>query len=478
MPKKLSSLLAAWLCPWLIAAQLPTAADSLPPQLLLEQVYEQVLLHHPLIRQAELLGDIAEAEIRLARGGFDPGLDVHWNQKILKGTQYYTNWNNFVKIPTWWGPEIKAGYERYVGINVNPENFTPKEGLIYAEINVPLGRDLLFDMRRNVLQQARLLPQMNEAERLKTVNKLLLQVAKDYWDWYYTYRALAVYELGYQLAAQRFAFTQQAARIGEAAAIDTVEARLEMLDREILQAEAQIKYRNAALALSNHLWTDSGLPLELQPGITPLRTDLQARIPEGLDSLQQTALSAHPELLKLNVKMQQLAFERRFQSQARLPQLSVDLKPYLIPGTDPFAQPGIRYWEDNFKVGVNFYTPLFLRKERAKLQLTDIKLQSTQWEIDATRREIQVNVQSSWNDLNNYVRLVGVQIRAVSYSGTLLDASQVKFRAGETSLFLVNSYERKLLKEQVGLAELQAKYAKSLAAYYFSSGTPLRQLQY
>jgi outer membrane protein TolC len=89
-----------------------------------------------------------------------------------------------------------------------------------------------------------------------------------------------------------------------------------------------------------------------------------------------------------------------------------------------------------------------------------------------------VNVQSSWNDLNNYVRLVGVQIRAVSYSGTLLDASQVKFRAGETSLFLVNSYERKLLKEQVGLAELQAKYAKSLAAYYFSSGTPLRQLQY
>lgn len=457
-------------------AKAQTADDTLQ-QVLLSTLYEQVLSHHPVVRQAQLLGDIAQAEVLLARGSFDPTLDIHWNQKILKGTTYYTNWNNFVKVPTWWGAEVKAGYEKYVGINVNPENFTPPEGLIYAEISVPIGRDLLFDARRNILRQAQLLPELNEAERLKLVNKLLLQVAKDYWTWYYTYRAVAIYRQGREVAQRRYQYIAQEVQIGEAAAIDTVEARLELLDREVMLAEAEVRYRNAALALSNHLWDESGTPLELQPNAVPLLDSLVARIPADLDSLRQYAQAAHPEIRKLEFKLLQLDYERRFQSQMRLPQLDVNVKPFLIPGYDPFASERF-YWSDNFKVGFNLYTPLLLRKERAKLQMTDIKVMSTRWELSATRRVVQVGVETAWNDLNNYVRLLRIQDMAVRYSGILLGASEEKLRAGESSLFLINSYERKLLKERVTMAELQGKYAKSLAEYYWNAGVPLSQLQY
>ncbi|MBX3102867.1 MAG: TolC family protein [Bacteroidetes bacterium] len=450
-----------------------------PQVITLEAVYDQVLSYHPLARQASLLGDIAQAELRKARSLFDPSVDIHWNQKTLHDKVYYTNWNNFVKVPTWWGPDVKLGYERYVGINVNPENFTPEDGLIYAEITVPLARNLLFDMRRNILSQARLLPQMNEAERLKLMNKLLLQVAKDYWDWYYTRQVLDVYTVSRDLARERLQFVQSSVLAGDLAAIDTVEARLELLEREVTLAEAQVRYRNAALMLSNHLWDAAGQPLELAENASPVLAALNVDLPppQVRDSLQTWAREQHPELRKQQFSILQLEYDRRYYKQAFLPELSMDIKPFITPG-DQVTGTGKFYWEDNFKVGFNFYTPIFLRKQRADYQLANIRLKTAQLSLEFSRREIVNENSAAWNDLETYVRLVIIQRQAVDYAQRLLAASIQKYRAGEGSLFLVNSYERKLIKEQTKMAELQGKYAKSLAGWYWSTGFPLEQVRF
>ena len=52
----------------------------------------------------------------------------------------------------------------------------------------------------------------------------------------------------------------------------------------------------------------------------------------------------------------------------------------------------------------------------------------------------------------------------------LLEAENEKFRIGESSIFLLNSREQKLLEAQLKLIKLQADYRKTLAALRWASG--------
>ena len=67
--------------------------------------------YHPLVKQANLEVSNAQAKLMAARGGFDPKIEVDYNKKEFKGTEYYSLLNSSFKIPTWYGIEIKAGFD-------------------------------------------------------------------------------------------------------------------------------------------------------------------------------------------------------------------------------------------------------------------------------------------------------------------------------------------------------------------------------
>ena len=51
--------------------------------------YELIIQHHPTAKQINLLTDMAKQEIRLARGYVDPKLELQYQHKNLKNTEYY-----------------------------------------------------------------------------------------------------------------------------------------------------------------------------------------------------------------------------------------------------------------------------------------------------------------------------------------------------------------------------------------------------
>ena len=55
-----------------------------------EELFEWLLLYHPVARQANLLDDEARANLRMARGYFDPKLYSEWEQKSFDGSEYFT----------------------------------------------------------------------------------------------------------------------------------------------------------------------------------------------------------------------------------------------------------------------------------------------------------------------------------------------------------------------------------------------------
>jgi outer membrane protein TolC len=52
----------------------------------------------------------------------------------------------------------------------------------------------------------------------------------------------------------------------------------------------------------------------------------------------------------------------------------------------------------------------------------------------------------------------------------LADGEDTRFRGGESSMFLVNARENKLIESQLKLRELQAKYFKTEAAVKWAAG--------
>lgn len=452
--------------------------------------YQVVFQHHPLVRQAALLNQEAQQEIRQARGAFDPKLFSTYDRKEFGQTLYYEKWQSGLSVPVLpGGVDIKLTYDQNAGQYINPEERLPSSGLAAVGISVPLGQGMLIDARRTALRQAQLAVNLAEADRLKLINKTLYEAAKTYWEWYLAHQQYQLIQEGYQVAQNRFQAVRQRALLGDAAAIDTTEALITAQDRLVQLQQAEVDRQNARLRLTAFLWNSHQTSQTPQPVDMPVTVRPQPFTIHQLDeallqSLLRRATEQHPDLLKLSTKGQQLAIEERFRRSLLQPQITANAS--LLSQT---PEPGVGYdWSsyyafraDNHKIGVDLTFPLFLRKERGKLRQVQLKSQQVALERQQTERDITNDVQSVWNALATLSNQIQVQQQTIANQRSLLVAEQQKFDMGESSLFLVNSRESKLIDLQIKLEELRAKHQKTFATLWYVAGThagpesPLRQ---
>lgn len=455
------------------------AQEDTTKRLSLQEVLQWVAAYHPVMKQADLYLEQGRFALRQARGNFDPQLKGSWDEKNFKTKQYYQYINSYVSVPLWIG-ELKAGYERNQGLYINPDRTVPEEGLWYAGIKVPLGYGLFIDERRNALRQAQLMQEMAAAERLKTINKLYYQVVKDYWSWYFAYKKKEALQRAYDLVNARYEFTLEKVKMGEEAPIDSLEAGINRQDRLIMLLEAEAELNQARLALSAHLWTEDGTPVELNPEVAPdepkqaTEQPFQERYP--LETLKQQLEAQHPELQKLRLKYQSLEFERRLYAEKMKPKINLSYN-FLSGQPVKTGEWNGTYLQNNYKFGVEFAFPLFMREAGGKRQQVKVKqlqneqeqlylLRSLYNELEATYRTLlftEQNLRNLFSMVQNY--------RA------LRDGEYAKFVAGESYVFLVNKREEKLLDAEIKLAKTQAAYEKLKAEVLWLSGLPLWDLR-
>ncbi len=435
-----------------------------------EDFYARILAYHPVAKQAALLNEEARQELRMARGGFDPKLEAFWDRKEFSGKEYYNTWDNVLKVPLWIG-ELKAGYEENRGMFLNPEHNTSNAGLTYAGISIPLGQGLIIDARRATLRQAQYFQNIAEADRVKEINKLLLNAAKDYWNWYVAYNEFLLLENALNLAQIRFDAAKQRVINGDLAPIDSVEAQTILQDRLIQFEQSKVTLANSQIVVSNYLWGADDTPLELPEEVAPANFNWphQFVTEETLASLTARARQAHPELVKLNFKLKQLEVEERLQRDRFKPTIQLN---YNFLSRTPFAadEMSMGFLRNNYKLGAQFSFPLFLRKERGKLELTQIKQSQTSFERLQTNREIINQIQTTYNSLKNIEQLIRLQQEMINNYERLRNGEVQKFEAGESSLFLINSRETKLIEAQVKLIDLHGKYEKEKAALIWAAG--------
>ena len=188
---------------------------------------------HPIVKQANLIINKSEAKLMKARGAFDPKLEVDYNRKKFKNTEYYDRLNASFKIPTWFGVELKGNFEENTGDFLNPQAFIPEDGLYSAGVSVAVARGLLTNSRMAMLRQSRLYVKQAQVDRQLLVNNILYNATVTYFNWLKTYNEKRVYEAFLTNAKMRFSGIKKSFEVGDKPAIDTLEARIALNNRKL-----------------------------------------------------------------------------------------------------------------------------------------------------------------------------------------------------------------------------------------------------
>jgi outer membrane protein TolC len=440
----------------------------------IENLYASMLEYHPIVKQTRLLSEMAKQEVRLARGAFDPKLETRLNLKEFDNKEYYNKWIASFTVPIWFPIDPKIGIERNTGAYLNNENSLPiadNNKQLFTGISLPLGRGLFTDDRRAAVQQANLFTQMAQAEQIKLINKILLEAAKDYWQWYYAYYNYRLMNQNTAIAQEIFSRVKLNAEFGEASVVDTVQAKITYQQRLVEQQEAYLEFRNTGIKISNYLWDESLSPLQLSDNVAPVlvQTDGEILALTTLEELTLQARQNHPELTKLTIKLNQLEVDRKLAAEYLKPKLDLSYN-FLNQPLQPSGEFQSFSFLNDYKFGLDFAMPILIRKERSKLAQTKIKIRETEYSKTQSEREIINQVNMIHNQLVNTNGILTQQNSIALNYQRLLNAELTNLENGESDLFKINVQQEKLIQSQSKLLKLKAEYEKMKATIYWAAG--------
>ena len=436
-------------------------------ELTFEEYLGYVKKNHPLVKQADLKITEAQAKLMKARGGFDPKLEAEYNEKQFSDKNYYSVFNGSFKIPTWYGVEIKAAFDNNEGIYINPENTLPNSGLTSLGISVPIGQGLWINERMADLRKAKIYQKVNEAERKIMITEVLFEASKSYINWKRNFDEVKLYEDYLKNAITRFNGVTILIEEGDKPAIDSIEAGITVKNRRLNLENANLKLLKSKLVLSNYLWTEEGTPLELENNIYPeseIEKDFLFTL--KIDEFQNFSIENHPKIEALNRKIEILDVETKLFANSFLPKIDLNYN-YL---SEPIAFDDYRL--NDYKFGVNFAFPLFLRKERANLKLAKIRVNESKFSLNFEQQSLISKIESQKFEINSFKKQIKLNTELVNSYDQMLKAEERLFQMGESSLFLINSRENTLVTSQLSNIALQNNYLQAALELYKTMANP------
>lgn len=437
-------------------------------QYTVDEFIAAVKQNNPIAKIADIQTDKALAELQSARGAFDPNLKYSAAAKTFNGTDYYHYNNPELVIPTPIGVDIKTGLEKNSGTYTNPELTKGASSYIGLEVSVLKG--LLIDSRRAALQQAKIFVTQSQQERLKIVNDLLYDAYSDYWKWTGAYELFKVYEEYTDIASKRLKLIKTLYENGNVALADTVEAATQLQSYQLQRETARLALENAQLILSNYLWTENQQAFQLPSNYVPQSQLLrEIQLLEGKESYVNQSNNSNPNLLTYNFKLKSLQVEQKLKFQSLLP--SLKLKGNILSKDDYQFPNNINpYLENNYKWGVEFSMPLLFREARGAYRKAKLKVQETQLEFQNKTRETENKIRYYHTTVETLQKQIQINQNAYQNYMFMLKNENLKFNNGESSLFLINSRESKLLSSLEKQIELYTKHQQSQVALKWATG--------
>lgn len=439
------------------------AQDATKPSLLTPAAFIEIVKNnHPLAMAAKLEVDKAKALLTASRASFDPLLNADRSSKTFDGKNYYTYNQSELVLPTWIGADIKAGVEFNEGYSIDPQ-LTPNRSS-YAGIEMPLARGLLMDKRRAQLMQSKIEVNMSKQELRSRINNLLLDAYIAYWNWAAYYELNEVYKNVISNNEQRLRLVKLSFQQGDRPAIDTVEVLAQIQSFYLLQAEAEVNLNNARLELNNFLWINQQ-PAANSFTVVPVKlNDLQQ---QQFDADLMTLVNESPVIQNTRLKLESLAVDKRLKFQYLLPYVSVKAN-VLNADYNMFKNFAANAFENNNRFGISLKFPLRLSEGRGEYRNAKLKIQQANLELANKTVELMNKATVYFNQAAAVQKQLTIAGKMYEYHNSLLKAEETRFNNGESSLFVINSRELKVIETIQKIIELRMKWVK---AYYNIRGS-------
>lgn len=426
---------------------------------------------HPVVNQSKLIIDQASNSLQASRGVFDPTLMVDNDRKTFDNKRYFNYYNPELRIPTWYGIDFKAGIENNVGDRLNPAITSNRSA--YLGVSLDPLRGLIYDKRRAAVQQANAMVKLTRQEQQLVVNDLLFETTEAYWEWVNAYLVNRVFLSAVKTNEFRFDFVKKAFQQGDRASIDTIEALSQLQLVQTLQLQAALDLQKARFFLSNYFWTVQNQPYVFGDEVVPDTSGAQfnpsrVQLPV-LEKMIEAAMLEHPKLNAIDSKRDVLEIDRKVKTLDLLPSFKINYnfldKGYNVP--DVFKQ---SLFQNNYKYGVSFGLPLLQRQARGELSRTKNKISEIDFSRKLTELEIQNKIKSVFTESTSLMTQINVSEQNFLNNKQLLDAENMKFSMGESSMFLVNAREIKLIESEQKLIALKTKFFRSIIANQWAAG--------
>ena len=444
--------------------------DSSELELSILELIKYVQNGHPLVNASRFESELGKAALREKRGQFDPRFVVERIEKEAGQLPYYRRESFELQLHTASPIQLETGVESGRGSFVNPEMFTPQEGLSYAGITLPLLKGLITDERRTTLAKAKIFRNQSYEIQKIQLQDLSQTIWNDYVDWYIAHEQEKAYQLGTELSLDRQIALRQLFEAGGCNGMDTLENYIQL---ELFRTRAKEWNANTfkqKLQLSRHLWeysqeNESWKSVIIANNVSPTRMGL-----DFLDTLfgevgRSTILIAGlPDIKNLDWDLQQKQLDLRLQKWNMLPKFDLDYQ-QLFTG----RYGGYDIGSDR-RFGFNVSAPLFLRKERGAYQVSKFtylqKSQMFQFKVTEADLKIRALFQQGMVYRDVYNHLKNVENGYLK----LFEMEREKFDSGDGTIFLLNTRENRYLNARIKTIEQKAKYIHTLVDYLRATG--------
>jgi outer membrane protein TolC len=433
----------------------------------IDDFIEKVKMHHPLAKVATIQIAKANANLLTAKGGFDPVAEFNATSKTFDSKNYYYYNNASVNIPLPVG-DIKTGIESNGGQFLESEITSGRSS--YLGLEIPIAKGLLIDKRRAFLQQAKIAVQQNTAQQKAMLNDLLLEAYVSYYQWAGAYRLYNVYNSYVQVSNDRLRLVKTLNANGDRALMDTVEAFTQLQNFQLLQGEASIKLTSGILDLNNFIWDGQGIAQNIASDVAPDTTIFSNNATSKIliDLLQISALQ-NPILQQYKFKIDGLQVERKLKYQNLLP--TINLKGNILnKDYYPLKNFGGSLLENNNRWGIDVKIPLRFREGKGEYRLAKLKIEESTLELKQKAQETENKIKDYYNQFLLLQNQLQTANDAFKNYNSLLRNETLRFSNGESSLFLVNTRENKVLEIQQKIIEIQVKLLKAKYSLDWAAG--------
>ena len=376
--------------------------------------------------------------------------------------------------------------------------FTSFDPVLRSNFNVnyiqPLLRNLKIDGPRQAIAITRANREISDIQLRSTVVQTQRAVRNAYWELVGAQSLLDVQRQSLELAEESLRNNRRRVEIGTIAAIDIVEAELEVArnDEAVIIAEAQVDRAEDRLRT---LIFDPDAPdfwaIRIEPSDSPV---LQAREID-VDTAVRNALDNRTDLHTLDKNIQNTDTDIRYYGNQRLPDVNLQVN-YALSGVggtrllrgSGFPPPIIGQEETSFgsvlgdifsndfpnwTVGINVSYPLGTSSAEANLERA--RLQRTQAEV--TRRSLEVRIATQVRDASRSVRMNLQRVQATRAARQLaerrLEAELRRDEVGLSTSFLVIQAQRDLASARNNEQNAILDYTRSLVDFDAVQEIPL-----